>query len=87
LRKVVQGVRFLPSFFQIEKRREKPYTLYIGETQQLLHTRIKNHRTSEASVSNKHILTCSINATNKEKLNYFEEHLSIIEKKIVTQKY
>ena len=70
---------------------------YIGETQQLLHTRIKNHRTSEASVLNEHILTCSIyqqkffevlgvdqdNATNKEKLNYFEEHFSIIEKNLL----
>ncbi len=32
---------------------------YIGETQQLLHTRVKNHRTTESSVLHQHIQTCS----------------------------
>ena len=32
---------------------------YIGETQQLLHSRVKNHRTSKSSVLHEHIQTCS----------------------------
>ena len=70
---------------------------YIGETQQLLHTRIKNHRTSKSSVLHEHILECSTyqqsffdvlgvdqdNATDKEKLEFFEGHFTIVEKNLI----
>ena len=70
---------------------------YIGETQQLLHTRIKNHRTSKQSVIHEHIQTCSIyqqkfydvlgvdqeNGTDREKLYFFEEHFTIMEKNLI----
>jgi hypothetical protein len=69
---------------------------YIGETQQLLHTRVKNHRTTESSVLHQHILTCSTyqqtfynvlgvdqdNSTQKEQLDFFESHFTIIEKNL-----
>ena len=32
---------------------------YIGETQQLLHSRVKSHRTSKQSALHQHIQTCS----------------------------
>ena len=69
---------------------------YIRETQQLLHSRVKNHRTSTSSVLHVHIQTCSSyqqafynvlgvdqdNSTDKEKLDFFEGHFSILEKNL-----
>ena len=70
---------------------------YIGETQQLLHSRVKNHRTSKSSVLHEHIQTCSAyqqsffdvlgvdhnNGTDREKLDFFEGHFTIIEKNLI----
>jgi hypothetical protein len=70
---------------------------YIGETQQLLHTRVKNHRTRDDSVIHHHIQTCSAyqqsfydelgvdhdNSTDREKLDFFEGHFTIIEKNLI----
>ena len=69
---------------------------YIGETQTLLHTRVKSHRTTESSVLHQHIQTCSTyqqtffnilgvdqdNSTQKEQLDFFESHFTIIEKNL-----
>ena len=69
---------------------------YIGETQQLLHSRVKSHRTSKQSALHQHIQTCSTyqqtfynvlgvdqdNGTDKEKLDFFEGHFTIIEKNL-----
>jgi hypothetical protein len=63
----------------------KKCCLFIGETQQLLHTRVKNHRTTESSVLHQHIQTCSTyqqsffnvlivdqdNSTQKQQLDFF----------------
>ena len=72
---------------------------YIGETQQLLHTRVKKHRTDKNSHIFKHILTCSQyqqtfynlygidqdNATDREKLEFFESHFTIAEKNLLNK--
>ena len=69
---------------------------YIGETQQLRQTRVKNHRTTESSVLHEHIQTCSTyqqsffnvlgvdqdNITQKEQLDFFESHFTIVEKNL-----
>ena len=70
---------------------------YIGETQQLLHTRVKRHRTDKNSHIYKHILLCSTyqqafynihgvdlnNATQKQALEFFESHFKIAEKNLI----
>ena len=64
---------------------------YISETQ---HSRVKNHRTSKSSVLHEHIQTCSAyqqsffdvlgvdhnNGTDREKLDFFKGHFTIIKK-------
>ena len=64
--------------------------------QKRVHSRVKNHRTDKNSVLHEHLLTCSTyqqafynvlgvdqeNTTDKEKLNFFESHFTIIEKNL-----
>ena len=74
---------------------------YLGETQQMLYTRIKNHRTDENSSIHKHIQTCSTyqqkfydvlgvdhnSASDKQRLEFFKSHFTIAEKNLLNKNH
>ena len=72
---------------------------YLGETQQMLHSRVKNHRTDKHSSLFKRIQTCSTyqqafynvlgvdhnNGSHKQQLDFFESHFTIVEKNLLNK--
>ena len=72
---------------------------YLGETQQMLHSRVKNNRTDKNSSLFKHIQTCSTyqqafhnvlgvdhnDASQKQRLDVFESYFTIAEKNLLNK--